>query len=117
MVLPSEPLPLKLPLADEFQRVRDFRARTKTRAEWRISSPEEYQWLKDQPELERLGDFLFLAPAIEDELWLLIERMWNGLPDPPMYVFLAYGLNRQLITARDFDTLPKAWTLPDASKL
>jgi hypothetical protein len=80
---------------------------------WRQASPEEQNWLKTQPELETLGDFLFLAPGIEDELWFLIERIWHGFPDPPKYAFLAYDLNGQLIVAKDVDRLPGAWILQE----
>ena len=81
------------------------------------TNPEEHAWLKTQPELETLGDFLWLAPDIEDELWLLIERVWNGFPDPPKYAFLAFDLGGALMIAKDFDHLPTGWTLPESQAL
>ena len=117
MTLPTKPLSLKPSLTHGFRHWREFHVRAKRVAAWRQANPEEHAWLKTQPELEALGDFLFLAPGIEDELWLLIERIWNGFPDPPEYAFLAYDLGGGLIIAKDFDYLPRAWTLPKPQTL
>jgi len=113
MHLPTKPLSLDLPFSRRFQRGRNFRTRKRIFVEWRQATPDEYAWLKTQPALEQLGDFLFLAPAIDDELWLLIERVWNGWPDPPTYGFMAYDLEGQLLTGVDFDRLPRKWQLPE----
>jgi len=112
MNLPDCPLSLTLPHGRKLKCGRAFRARKKRQVAWRNATPQERDWLKGQPELEPLGDFLLLAPSVEDELWLLIERIWNGWPDPPMYAFLAYDQDYRLILGKDFDVLPRTWTLP-----
>ena len=117
MTLPTKPLSLKTSLTHGFRHWREFRVRAKRPTVWRQANPEEHSWFKAQPELETLGDFLLLAPEIKDELWLLIERIWNGLPDPPLYAFLAFDLEGNLLADGDLDRLPKAWTLPDLRTL
>jgi len=112
MTFPTEPLSLKSSLVRGVRHWRRFRVRAKRAVAWRNATPQERDWLKGQPELEPLGDFLLLAPSVEDELWLLIERIWNGWPDPSMYAFLAYDQDHRLILGKDFEVLPKAWTLP-----
>ena len=116
-MLPTKPLSLKTSLTHGVRHWRGFRVRAKRATVWRQASPEEHAWLKTQPELETLGDFLWLAPDIEDELWLLIERVWNGFPDPPKYAFLAFDLGGALMIAKDFDHLSTGWTLPDLRTL
>ena len=117
MTLPTKPLSLKTSLTHGVRHWRGFRVRAKRATVWRQANPEEHSWFKAQPELETLGDFLLLAPDIKDELWLLIERVWNGFPDPPEYAFLAFDLDGQLIIAKDFDHLPRTWTLPEPKAL
>ena len=117
MTLPTKPLSLKLSLLRGVRYWGGFRMRAKRATAWQQASPAELEWLKGQPVLERLGDFLFLAPTVEDELWLLVERTWNGFPDPPKFAFLAYDLGDELILAKDFYHLPARWTLPEPQQL
>ena len=79
---------------------------------WRSAEPAEYEWFKTQPNIEALGDFLYVAPD-EDDLWLLIERTWHGWPDPPRFACLAFDVSGKLIVGGDFEVVPATWTLPE----
>ena len=117
MNLPTKPLTWNTGLLSGVKHAFALQKRKRRRTVWQRATPEEYQWLKTQPQIEELGDFLFLAPAIEDELWLLVERTWHGFPDPPLYAFLAFDLEGKLIAGGDLDHLPRTWTLPKPQTL
>ncbi|MEO9969298.1 MAG: hypothetical protein ABJG15_05635 [Hyphomonadaceae bacterium] len=117
MQLPESHLSLNVPVRHGLLSGHRFRSRAKRKTKWRNATPEEHAWLKAQPDLDPLGDFLCLAPKIDDELWLLIERVWNGFPDPPKFAFVAYDKDLNLIVAKDFQHCPSRWSLPEPEAL
>ena len=117
MHLPTNTLTWNDTLLGGMKRELAMRKCKRRKTVWRKATPEDYKWFQAQPQIEELGDFLFLATDTEDELWLLIERFWNGWPDPPLYAFLVFDLEGNLIAGGDFHRLPSAWTLPEPTQL
>jgi len=113
MNLPIKKLSWDASLFSEIKRSLALSKRKGWKVVWRKAVPEEYDWLKAQPKIEELGDFLYLAPAIEGELWLLIERTYHGFPDPPAYAFLAFDKQGKLLAGGDFNHVPEGWDVPE----
>jgi len=87
---------------------RRFRSCATRPCDWQPADP---QLLSDRPELLRFADWPFASTRVEDQRWVVLERLWAGFPDPPRYVFFALKPDGTIWAARDFHDWPAAWRM------
>lgn len=90
----------------------DFLEKTAAPVAWQGMS--SYAPIGDEPTNAALREALvewWARPG--DDLWLLVERMWSGWPDPLMYsLFVRRPGEPRFTECGEFDDLPPGWTFP-----
>ncbi|MBB1178303.1 hypothetical protein DSM05_03935 [Pseudomonas sp. FW305-3-2-15-E-TSA4] len=97
----------------------DKRANERLRrtVEWRTPTSTEQKAFEAHRTLKTYADFLVAAVETDDESWILMERVWHGFPDPPRWIFIAFGPDGRTICGGDFDHIPTNWTMPEGAIL
>jgi hypothetical protein len=86
--------------------------RLKVKVDWRGPTAEERARHEADPRLARFADLVVAIASVSDESWLVMERIWNGWPDPSKWLFLSLSDTGSIIAGYDFDTWPSHWSPP-----
>jgi hypothetical protein len=106
-------------LMDDIRSALRFRACRKRPTQWVREPGMEAAIFQRYPSIERFGDFVHAAARVDDppsaQDWIVIERIWNGWPDPSRFAFVAMQ-DGAIWAARDFDRRPACWTIVERTE-
>ncbi len=95
---------------------RRFRKRLKVLRKQRIlfrkPNAEEDKHFDQHMIFGQYGDFNVAIAEHEGETLVIRERIWNGWPDPPQFVFFALQ-GKEVTCAADFNFWPGKWVSPE----
>ena len=97
-------------LTDFFWR-RRFKACQQREVVWHKPGQTEVEFWKNHQQLSLFGDGLFALAEVDEQLWLVVDRIWHGFPDPPEFAFFAVKPNGVIWAGADFDTWPAPWII------
>ena len=87
-----------------------FRSAVKRSVAWTKPVEEDNRRFGAVLDVDKFGDFVLAAARVDDQRWFVIERFWNGWPDPPKFAFFAIEPNNSIWAAADFHHWPKRWS-------
>ncbi|MEM8793119.1 MAG: hypothetical protein AAGE80_15980 [Pseudomonadota bacterium] len=89
-----------------------FRGLRRREVVWSDPSEADKSAWQEHPDISRFGDFLVGVAHVAQRRCWIVERIWNGWPDPPEFAFFAMEAGGEVWAAADFDRWPAPWRKP-----
>ena len=89
--------------------IKRFKEVSRRNIAWRTPIASDIARFEAFQELQKFGDFLVAAADTAAQHLFVVERIWNGWPDPPRFAFFAISGDHTIWAAADFHRWPRRW--------